>query len=170
MMNKLKNIIRRGLVSLLTDDTEKYPRIQITSLGVAKNVERFSPYGLYYNPPLGATSILFNIQGQADNVVSMSQDYINRPKGLSEGDVAVGNTITQRFIFFNNDGKINLGLGGNGIARLNDSTIADAATDPSFEAFRLAFNIWAGGLGLGTPMPASRTGKISTASTNNTSI
>ena len=49
-------------------------------------------------------------------------------------------------------------------ARENDSIISDAISDPIFEIWRNSFNTWAAGIGMPTPMPSTRTGRINSGS------
>jgi hypothetical protein len=69
-------------------------------------------------------------------------------------------------IIVDDQGNININQGTKGVARKDDAIVSNAATDTTYEAWRLIFNTWATGLGLGTPMPASRTGKIIGGSTS----
>ena len=66
-------------------------------------------------------------------------------------------------IEIDDSGNINLNGSTKGVARLDDTTINNAITDPVFEIWRLAFNVWAGTTG-GPPMPSTRAGKIDSSS------
>ncbi len=87
-------------------------------------------------------------------------------EGLSGDDEAIVIKSNDSKIRIEGTSEVNINQGTKGVARLDDTTIANAATDPSFEAFRIAFNAW--GLTvvppLPSPMPATRASKIDSAS------
>ncbi|MCK5602307.1 phage baseplate assembly protein [Candidatus Pacearchaeota archaeon] len=168
MMKKLFNLIKRGIITLSSKDTAVFPTIQMTYLGKTKNVELVLPYGLYSNPKEGAIALMFQVNGQEENMTAIPYDPYTRFKNLQPGEVAVGNPHTQSKILFKANGdieleangavninapNIHLGEGGEPIARVGDQITGEVII-PS-------------GSSAGT-YPVT-TGVISTGSPNNTS-
>jgi len=155
---KLANLIKYAYVSRTIEDNQKVALTQASFLGKTANVQVISPYGLSVHLPLKTKLLLFNIQGIEENraVIGFSQD--ERFKNLKEGEVIVGSPKTQTYIKFDKDGNIeiigkgkinvtttgdidfkcdnfnidatqvNLGQGGNKIARLGDEVTVGTET------------------------------------------
>lgn len=155
---KLVNLIKYAYVSLSVKDDEKVALTQASFLGKTANVQVISPYGLSVHLPLKTKLLLFNIQGIEENRAAIGFSQDERFKNLEEGEVAVGSPKTQTYVKFDKDGNIeiigkgkinvtttgdidfkcdnfnidatqvNLGEGGNKIARLGDEVTVGTDT------------------------------------------
>ena len=88
-------MIKQGFISLKSDDNSAYPSGQATANRKATKFTRLSVYGLCYNPPKDSHVLLLNSQGQESNKFGIVNDFLNRIKGLKEGEVAIYNTKTK---------------------------------------------------------------------------
>lgn len=105
---KLRQIIRQAVISLLTDDTEAYPLAQVTSNGKATDIIRLSTYGVFGMPPLDSHVLLLSSQGQEAVKFGIINDFLRRKKGLKSGECGLMNTVTGTYIFLRADGKIEI--------------------------------------------------------------
>jgi len=105
-MGRLMNLIKMAFVSGTTDDTEPYPRAQVSFSDKSKDVIRYSPYGLCSVPPEGSLGLCLSSSAQESTVFMLADDYQNRFKGLKPGEVKVGNYSQESFIYFKEDGSI----------------------------------------------------------------
>lgn len=89
------------------DDSGNLRLGYVDFLDKKQRVNVFSPYGLMHHPPAGSVSILFSLQGQESNTVSISDDPKNRPiRDMKEGEVAIGNYMTGDHAYFDEDGNL----------------------------------------------------------------
>lgn len=107
LRNRIVNLIKRGIVSLI-DDTGTYFRAQVEYLGKTKKIEVIFPYGLYGRPPKGSCAILFNVNGQEENMAGIVYDVLRRFTGLSDGEVVLGNPKTGSYVKMAASGNIEL--------------------------------------------------------------
>lgn len=81
----LKNKIMTMIQKIKVTNSEKhkfgeYPRMQISGLGkISDNTEIIHPYGFASQPPVDATGVKFNIQGEESNQVAMAYDPATLP-------------------------------------------------------------------------------------------
>lgn len=108
VFNKIKNMIKQGVVSLVADDSTVYPQGQAFYNGKTTNYARLSPYGLDSNPPLNSHVLLFSSQAQEAVKFGMASDILNRTKNLLEGEVTLYNTLTGDMFKLDADGQLNL--------------------------------------------------------------
>ena len=106
--HRLKNSIKQSVVSALTDDSEAYPRVKVEYNGKTTNAVRLSPYGLDSNPPKDAFCLLLSSQGQESVKFGLISDFLNRKKGLAEGETVLYNTVTGDYVFLKSDGSIEI--------------------------------------------------------------
>ena len=108
IQNKIKNTIRRAVISRHGDDSGTYHITQITYNKKTVPAEVINPYGLYTNPPDDLQTLVFTICGDSENraIIAYSQD--DRFKDLKEGEVVVGNPKTGTFIKLKEDGGIEI--------------------------------------------------------------
>ncbi len=154
MKHTIQNLIKRALVSLSIIDNGKTQSsgAQIKYMDNVANMETIYPYGLFSNAPVGSLVICLNNQGQEANRTGFAYSPPNRFIGLLEGEVIVGNSVTQASIKFSNDGSITVqsnsnlivncksaiitaedttvngnvnlgGSGGQGVARIGDTVV-----------------------------------------------
>ena len=106
LISKIRNLIKRGIVSLPGDDSGVYPRSQVIFMGKVKQVEMVSPYGLFSNAPKDSCALLFSIQGQEENIAGVGYSPLSRFKNLKSGEVVVGNPGTGSYVKFSSDGTV----------------------------------------------------------------
>lgn len=106
MLNKLQNLIKRGIQTLKPDDSGIRQFVQVKFLGQTKKVKAVSPYGFFGAPPLNSDWLIFSARSNSDDLFAIGNDYKNRIKNLKEGEVVIMNTLTQDFIHFKSDGTI----------------------------------------------------------------
>lgn len=116
ILNSIKNMIKRGFISTSVDDSMPYPICQVTYMSKAANAERVSPYGLYSNPPVETMALVFNVQGQEENLACLPYAQVTRFKNLNSGEVLIGNVSSGSYIKFKENGDIELFATGNIIA------------------------------------------------------
>lgn len=102
------NIIKQAYYSLVSKDTDPYPLGQCTEGGIPSTFIRMSIYGIYSNPPKDSHILLFNSQGQESVKFGFINDFFRRKKGLKEGEWVAMNTLTGSYVFFKEDGSIEL--------------------------------------------------------------
>lgn len=103
----MRNIIQQGFTSKTGDDSKPLPIGFLTSNG--RNDAKFVPvsvYGVVSNAPSNSHVLIFNAQGQASNKFGIVNDFLNRKKNLSEGEVALFNSKTGAFVLMKADGSV----------------------------------------------------------------
>lgn len=108
MISAVRNMIKRAYVSLVHTDNKIYSYAQISYLGSTLDAETLYPYGMNANAPLNSAAIVFNINADESNRVCMCYTPDRRFKDLKEGEVQIGNGLTQASIKFSHDGKIQI--------------------------------------------------------------
>jgi len=151
-------MIKLATVSLTNEDDKNYPFIQVKYLGgKVGNALNITPYGLYSNPTLNSSSLLFSLQGNEAKLAAITNDFKNRVKNLKSGEVVLANltndlsikllnseeiiikaktiTIEAENAVINSDStdinSTTVNLGNNatlGVARLNDLVQVDTNT------------------------------------------
>jgi len=113
LINMIRNMTRRSVITLAGDDAGDYPVQQITYLGKATECEMISPYGLHANLPVGVTLLTtWSVQGQEDNRVGMGYTPKLRPKELPEGELVLYHPLTGSKIHYKNNGDIDIDVTG----------------------------------------------------------
>lgn len=107
-LNKIKDTIRRAVVTRAGDDSGAYHICQITYNKKTVPAEVINPYGLYTNPPNGLQTMMFTVCGDSENRAIIAYSQGDRFKDLKEGEVLLGHTGTQSFIKFDNDGNVEI--------------------------------------------------------------
>lgn len=106
LYKKMNGMIKHGYISTYNSDTGGFPRCYVTVNNREKQATRFSPYGLDTNPPNKSFAVCMNMNGNESNSLVLSQDVIDRKKDLKEGEVVVHNTLTNSYIFFKENGDM----------------------------------------------------------------
>ena len=106
MINKLKNIVKQAYVSLVYEDKDPYPKVQISYNGRPKDAVRLGMYGFVSSPPKGSRSVCFSASGQESLIFALSDDYQNRFKDLKEGESVAGNYITGEYTHYTSDNGV----------------------------------------------------------------
>jgi len=100
----LKNLFKVGKL-LYTIDAGDHRFGMSSYLGKTQKIMVFSPYGLMHCPPDNSMVIIVNQGGKESNGIGIADDPKNRTlKGLSKGEVALGNYLTGNYIYFDKDG------------------------------------------------------------------
>ncbi len=142
LYNKVINLTKRGYISKSLKDNNQMPLVQVTYQGKTTTMILVNPYGFYSRPPVESLGLCVNVRGK-----EKAQDFFhywnkNRYKDLEEGEVKLGNSEKGTYIFFKDNGdieikcenatidaaKIDLGVGGNEIARKGDTVLVDGKT------------------------------------------
>lgn len=113
MLTTIRNMIRQAFVSLLFDDSEAYPIVQISANGKKAKAVRLSIYGVVSHPPRNSHALVFNSQGQESTKFAIINDFLNRKKGLKEGEAALFNTLTGAFVLMKENGDIEIETSAN---------------------------------------------------------
>lgn len=107
-MRSLRQIIKQAVISLVTDDSHDYPRGQADYNGKTTEFLRYSPYGLFSNPPKGSWILLLGSQGQESTKAGLISDYLNRKKNIKEGECGLYDVKTGNLIYLKENGDIEI--------------------------------------------------------------
>lgn len=102
----MRYLARKAILSLVIADDSVYPRAQVKSNGVTRDVMRFSPYGLDSQPPEGALALVLALNGRPDDLLALFSTPTNRYKDLDPGDVKIGNPEAESFVYFRRSGEV----------------------------------------------------------------
>lgn len=103
----IQSNIKMAEVSSNTDDTEAYPRLQVSFSEKDKDVIRLGYYGVCSVPPVGSLGLCLNSMSQESTMFVIADDYLKRFKGLKPGEVKIGNySKPESFMYFKEDGNI----------------------------------------------------------------
>ena len=120
LKNTIVNMIKIGVITLAGSDSGAYNRTQVSYLGKTKNTTVWMPYGLDANIPKDSLMLLFNVQGQEENMIGIGHNAALRFKNLAEGEVAIGNPKTGSKIYFKANGDIE--VESDGVVNINGDT------------------------------------------------
>lgn len=98
--------IKQAVVTAITDDLSPYPKGQCVHSGKPIKYTRLSPYGLDSNPPKDYHVLLISSQNQESIRLGIVSSMNNRKTGLKEGEFVLYNPLTGSFIFFKENGDI----------------------------------------------------------------
>lgn len=106
-INKLKNIIRIGYISLNNSDDSKDRHIYTVSQYNSQfNSYAIYPYGISANAPENSQAVIFNIQDSQGVTACIPVNHKERFKNLNTGEVKIGNFVKKNNIFFDKDGNV----------------------------------------------------------------
>jgi phage gp45-like len=105
MINKIRSLIKRGIISLLAEDTGDFQIIQVDYLGKTSKFEAIFPFGTGGNPPEGSSVLLFNVEGQEENKAGIATLPKDRFK-FNEVHAWTGNPVAGTYIVFRENGDI----------------------------------------------------------------
>jgi len=106
-INKFKNIIRIGYISLDNSDDSKDRHIYTVSQYNSQfNSYAIYPYGISANAPQNSQAVIFNIQDSQGITSCIPVNHKERFKNLNTGEVKVGNFIKKNNIFFDKNGNV----------------------------------------------------------------
>lgn len=120
LITMLKNAFKIAKL-LSVDDSGDLRFASVSMLGKTQKVLLFTPYGLMHKPPANSLALVWSQQSQESNGIAMADDPKNRPlKNLDPGEVALGNYLTQNFIYFDKDGLCTIAVDDLRITATND--------------------------------------------------
>jgi len=104
ILTLLKNLFKVGKMLYVVDSGDM--RFGMVSfLGKTQKVLVFSPYGLMHHPPDNSMAIVMSQGSKESNGISIVDDPVNRTlKNLATGEVALGNYLTENYIYFDKNG------------------------------------------------------------------
>lgn len=106
--NMIVNMIKRAKV-VSVDDSGANTIYTVSFLGKTQKVIGLTPYGDMYNPPVGSKVLLLTSQAQESNMFGIAHAPSDRLlKNLQPGERAIGNYETGDYIYFKNDGSIEI--------------------------------------------------------------
>lgn len=112
ILNKIQNLIKRGVVSLTNNDSAAISYAQIKFLNKAANVEYLFPYGINANPPTGTMVGHFAFGANEGNLGGVPYTRQERFKNLKAGEVVVGSPKSGSYIKFLENGDIEINSKG----------------------------------------------------------
>ena len=86
MINKIKNLIKRAIITNTGNDDGNFPVSQIQYFGKSGDAEMIWPYGFGALPPNGAVCLVFSVNGDESNRVAIATLPESRPKNLKPGE------------------------------------------------------------------------------------
>jgi hypothetical protein len=133
-MANLPTATKRAAITKPDKDDGNYHIAQVDYMGKVCDVEIITPYGLYSNTPKDGVAIIWNVQGQEENRVGISNTPKTRFKDLKPGEVVVGSPQTLSNAKFFTDGKIVVTGKGNSIVTIDASGNVTITTDGTMTA------------------------------------
>ena len=98
--------IKQAIVSSLRDDDSTYPETTAYYKGKTQPATRHSVYGVCSQPPKNSLGLLFQVDC-SNGVQYGIFDYVTgRFKNLEEGEVQIGNYLTEASIKFDVEGNV----------------------------------------------------------------
>jgi phage baseplate assembly protein V len=160
-------LINKAFVNRV-DDTTDIQTLNLDGLSdeVLDTVEHVQPYGFTANPPEDTQAVVAEVGDSRDNMICLVVgDGANRPNGLTTNEVELWSRDGQS-IKLESNGKTTFNGGGRGAARLNDTIVVDATTDPAFITWIAQVSGFINLIAQGTitNIPTSVAGKINSAS------
>jgi phage gp45-like len=102
--------IFQAVLSALRGDATNYPRVGVSYKGKDTDAVRQSVYGVCSAPPAGSNGLLFKVNGDSATKYAILDFMTGRFKNLSEGEVQIGNYLTQASIKFDKDGSVEINV------------------------------------------------------------
>ena len=113
ILNCIKNLFKVAKL-LSVDDSGDLRFYTVSMLGKQQKVLGFTPYGLMTKPPDSSMVLLWSQQGQESNGIGIADDPKNRIlKDLKKGEVALGNYTTTDYLYFDENGNLNVKVSNN---------------------------------------------------------
>ena len=121
IVNKLKNIIKLGILKTLTDEKE-YQIAKTAYMGVEQEGILYSPFGFYSKPKSGALSCGLNVGANESSQVKLIWNPKKRPK-IADGESAIWNEESEVGVYARNDGNIEIDTESRNILVKKDSIL-----------------------------------------------
>lgn len=108
-LNKIKSLVRWCNITGKVDNAGQFPIQQIVYKNKTANAVMIFPYGVYAHAPgQDNLSVLFSIEGLAENKAVMPIVPKLRPRDLEQNEVAFYHPFTESFIKFRNNGDLEI--------------------------------------------------------------
>lgn len=120
---------KRAYVTRASKDDTNFHIAQTSYMGQVADVEILTPYGLYSTLPVNAHVVLWNLNGNEENMVGFGNTPAARFKNLKAGEVVVGSPQTLSNVKFAENGSIVL-TGKNGATITIDQSGAISIATP----------------------------------------
>lgn len=95
-----------GLLSV--DDTGPFRTSILKAFGKTGKVFVITPYGFDHNPPPGSLALVFQANADEGNRACLASYPQKRFKELKPGEVKTGNPITGSYVYFKENGEIEI--------------------------------------------------------------
>lgn len=107
MLNKLKSLLRTGVIVSVDDDGE-IQRSKSSWLGSAgQQIQSLIPYGTFGKAPSATKQILFMLRGNESNVAGMAIATMKRIiKNCKEGEYGIGNEKEGSYSYYKDGGDV----------------------------------------------------------------
>jgi len=120
--NRLQNMIRRAVKTLVKTDDNQYCVHQGNYNGNTLDYHEIYPYGTAGIAPTGSEVLMFNIEGHEENKAGIADKSIKRFKGLVEGEVVHGNPCTGTKLFYDAEGNLNITVVNNEVINITGNS------------------------------------------------
>lgn len=104
----MRKDIKQADTTSVTNDSGKYPVVQITYLEKVSDSVVVYPYGTSGSPPLGSRCLLVTLLGDESVKFAIPLSSEFRPKNLLENEFACGNFKVGSIIHFKANGDIDI--------------------------------------------------------------
>lgn len=118
LLNKISSLIRPARVTKASIGGQQFPRQQIEIFGKLADSTIVYHYGFFGNPPPDTVSLAFSVQGNPDNRVHIPLTNKDIPDH-AEGEVLMFHPPTGAFLIFRKSGDIDIETGDGGSANVN---------------------------------------------------
>ncbi len=122
LLNRLRNLIKRAVVTKAGSDTGNLAIQQISYNGRVGDCDIIFPYGMHANLPPGSLITVVTIEANEENRAGIGGVPEQRIKGLPEGEVVFFHPVTKSKFHFKNDGNVDVEANGD----LNINVTGDA--------------------------------------------
>lgn len=122
------NKIKQAIISRIRADVTKYPQTIASYKGKEQEAVRQSVYGVCSVPPRSSLGLLFAIEGMGGVQYGIFDYPTGRFKNLTEGEVQVGNYLTQTYIKFDASGNVTIVASGDLTANVSGTTTINSNT------------------------------------------
>lgn len=100
--------IKAGVSTLVGQDTDLCESVQCDFMGNTQDIKDVVPYGFAHKCPTGSYYVIFQARKNADDNFGIGNEYETMPKGLSEGETVIYNSLTGNQIYLKEDGTTNI--------------------------------------------------------------
>lgn len=113
LKNKIQQIFKLGVVTNIIKDVGNYPKTQVKTRGdKVQNAAVMHDYGFHSVAPIDGQAYVFSVNGDEGNFAVITDAPNLRPKNLKEGETIAGNWIEQSWVYFKEDGSIEIKSNG----------------------------------------------------------